>query len=112
MVGHRKSQVQARTDGVKRGLTRFEYVHVMVDDHTRLAYAEVLPGLTARCAIEFLRRANAWFAERGVQIKAVMSDNGSAYVAHAYRHALAALGLRHLRIQPYRPRTNGKESVS
>src|SRR5258708_36400780 len=73
-----------------------------------MAYAEVMPTLTARCAIEFLRRAVAWFAERGVEIKAVMSDNGSAYVAHAYRKALTALGLRHLRIRPYRPRTNGK----
>lgn len=108
MVGHRKSQRKGRADGVLRGLTRFEYVHVMVDDHTRLAYAEVLPTLTAGCAIEFLRRANAWFAERGVQIKAVMSDNGSAYIAHAFRQALAELGLRHVRIRPYRPRTNGK----
>jgi len=108
MVGHRKSQIYGRIDGVQRGLTCYEYVHVMVDDHTRLAYAEVLPSLTARCAIEFLRRANAWFAERGVQIKAVMSDNGAAYVAHAYRQALAELGLRHLRIRPYRPRTNGR----
>ncbi len=65
-------------------------------------------SVSARCAIEFLRRAVSWFAERGVQIKAVMSDNGSAYVAHAYRRALAELGLRHLRIRPYRPRTNGK----
>jgi transposase InsO family protein len=108
MVGHRKSQIDAHVHGVKRRPTRFEYVHVMVDDHTRLAYAEVLPSLTARCAIEFLRRANAWFEERGVQIKAVMSDNGSAYIAHAYRQALAELGLRHVRIRPYRPRTNGK----
>jgi len=108
MVGHRKSQVSAQIEGVKRGLTRFEYLHVMIDDHSRLAYAEVLPTLTARCAIEFLRRGNAWFAERGVRIRAVMSDNGSAYIAHAYRRALAQLGLRHLRIRPYRPRTNGK----
>jgi transposase InsO family protein len=108
MVGHRRSKFQLSVDGVKRGTTRFEYLHVMVDDHTRLAYAELLPTLTARCAIEFLRRAIAWFAERGVQIKAVMSDNGSAYVAHAYRLALEELGLRHLRIRPYRPRTNGK----
>jgi len=108
MVGHRKSQADARVDGVKRGLTRFEYVHVMVDDHSRLAYAEVLPTLTARCAVAFLRRAVAWFAERGVAIRAVMSDNGSAYVAHAHRKALAELGLKHLRIRPYRPRTNGK----
>lgn len=108
MVGHRRSQISARVDGVKRGLSRFEYVHVMIDDHSRLAYAEVLPTLRASCAIDFLRRAVSWFAERGVQIRAVMSDNGSAYVAHSYRTALVELGLRHLRIRPYRPRTNGK----
>ncbi len=108
MVGHRRSQVSSHVGGVKRGLTRFEYVHVMIDDHSRLAYAEVLPALTARCAVDFLRRGVIWFAQRGVKIKAVMSDNGSAYVAHAYRRALSELGLRHLRIRPYRPRTNGK----
>jgi transposase InsO family protein len=108
MVGHRKSQARPRTDGVRRGTTRFEYVHVMIDDHTRLAYAEVLPALTARCAIEFLQRAVAWFKQRGVKIRTVMSDNGSAYVAHAYRNALVELGLRQIRIRPYRPRTNGK----
>jgi transposase InsO family protein len=83
----------------------------MVDDHSRLAYAEVLPTLTAACAVAFLRRAIAWFAERGIPVSAVMSDNGSAYVAHSYRRALAELGLRHLRIRPYRPRTNGKACV-
>jgi transposase InsO family protein len=108
MVGHRNSQFGVRIGGVKRGLTRFEYVHVMVDDHSRLAYAEVLPTLTAADAIEFLRRGQKWFAERGVQIRAVMSDNGSTYVSHAYRRALLELGLRHVRIRPYRPRTNGK----
>jgi transposase InsO family protein len=108
MVGHRKSKIQKSIDGVSQGVTRFEYVHVMIDDHTRLAYAEVLPALTARCAIEFLRRGVAWFAERGVKIKAVMSDNGSCYVAHSYRQALNELRLRHARIRPYRPRTNGK----
>ena len=105
VVGHRRSQFRA---GHQRRMTGFEYVHVMVDDHSRLAYAEVLPTLTARCAIGFLRRAVAWFAQRGVAIKALMSDNGSAYIAHSYRHALAELGLRHLRIRPYRPQTNGK----
>ena len=109
MVGHRKSQRARRVvDGKTRRGTRFEYLHVMIDDHTRLAYAEVLPTLTASCSIAFLRRAVAWFEARGVQIQAVMSDNGSAYVAHAYAQALAQLGLRHLRIRPYRPRTNGK----
>ena len=108
MTGHRGSQFKRRERGPARGVTRFEYVHVMVDDHSRLAYAEVLPTLTARCAVAFLRRALAWFADHGVLIRAVMTDNGSAYVAHAYRTALAELGLRHLRIRPYRPRTNGK----
>jgi transposase InsO family protein len=108
MVGHRRSQFKPRFEGGERRVTGFEYVHVMVDDHTRLAYAEVLPALSAACAIEFLRRAHAWFAERGVQLEAVMSDNGSAYVSHAYRRTLAELGLRHIRIRPYRPRTNGK----
>ena len=109
MVGHRKSKFRRREgSGRRRLVTGFEYVHVMIDDHSRLAYAEVLPTLTARCAVDFLRRAIAWFAERGVTIEAVMSDNGSAYVADAYRKALAELGLRHLRIKPYRPRTNGK----
>jgi transposase InsO family protein len=108
VVGNRGSQFARRDRGPARGVTRFEYLHVMIDDHSRLAYAEVLPTLTARCAIAFLRRAVAWFAERGVEIRAVMSDNGSAYVAHAYRQALAQLGLRHLRTRPYRPRTNGK----
>jgi transposase InsO family protein len=106
VVGHRKSKIQV---GARRhGVTGFEYVHVMVDDHSRLAYAEVLEGLTAECAVAFLRRAVVWFAERGVEIRAVMTDNGSCYLAHAHRDALRELGLRHLRIRPGRPRTNGK----
>jgi transposase InsO family protein len=108
VVGHRKSQVARRIDGKIRQLTGYEYVHVMVDDHSRLAYAEVLDDLTGACAIAFLGRAAAWFAERGVKIRAVMTDNGSCYVSHAHRAALRELGLRHLRIKPYRPRTNGK----
>jgi transposase InsO family protein len=110
VVGSRQSQITPRKHDGRRiaRTTGFEYVHVMVDDHTRLAYAEVLPTLTARDAVGFLRRAVAWFAERGVVIRSVMSDNGSAYVAHAHRKALAELGLKHLRIRPYRPRTNGK----
>jgi transposase InsO family protein len=108
ILGHRKSQYGRRIDGRLRRVTGFEYVHVMVDDHSRLAYAEVLDELTAGAAIGFLRRAVAWFADRGVRVRAVMTDNGSAYVAHAYRAAVRELGLRQLRIRPYRPRTNGK----
>jgi transposase InsO family protein len=105
VLGHRKSQFHA---GHQRRMTGFEYVHVMVDDHSRLAYAEVLEALTAKCAVGFLGRAVAWFAERGVKVQEVMTDNGSCYVSHAHRAALRELGLRHLRIKPYRPRTNGK----
>jgi transposase InsO family protein len=108
MVGHKRSRLARRIDGRLSGVTGFEYVHVMIDDHSRLAYAEVLNALTATCAIGFLHRAVAWYAERGVQIRAVMTDNGSTYIAHTYRAALRELGLRHLRTRPYRPRTNGK----
>jgi len=108
VTGSRASQKRTRHEGRRRGVAGWEYVHVMVDDHSRLAYAEVLADLSASCAIAFLRRAIAWFAERGVRVEAVMSDNGSCYLAHAYADALHELGLRHLRIKPGRPRTNGK----
>ena len=105
VTGSRASQAKTRREGRLREVAGWEYVHVMVDDHSRLAYAEVLDDLTASCAIAFLRRAVAWFAQRGV---AIMSDNGACYVAHQYADALADLRLRHLRIRPGRPRTNGK----
>jgi transposase InsO family protein len=108
MTGDRRSQQRAMIAGKQRNVTGFEYVHVMVDDHSRLAYAEVLDGLRSEHAIAFLRRAVAWFSERGVEVKSLMSDNGSCYVSDAHRAALRELGLRHLRIRPYRPRTNGK----
>jgi transposase InsO family protein len=108
MVGHRGSQIARRIDGKLRQLTGYEYLHVIVDDYSRLAYAEVLDDLTAASAIAFLRRAVAWYAARGIRVRAVMSDNGSAYIAHDYARALSSLGLKHLRIKPGRPRTNGK----
>jgi transposase InsO family protein len=108
VLGHRRSQHYRRIDGRKTYLTGYEYLHVVIDDYSRLAYAEVLDGLSAACAIAFLRRAVSWYAARGVTVKAVMSDNGSCYIAHSYRSALRSLGLKHLRIRPGRPRTNGK----
>ena len=107
-AGHRRSQISTHIDGKHHRPTGFEYVHVMVDDHSRLAYAEVLDALSADAAIGFLRRALAWFADRGVRVERVMTDNGSAYVSHAHRQALRELGIRHLTTRPYRPRTNGK----
>lgn len=108
VTGSRASQKRTRREGRRRGVAGWDYVHVMIDDHSRLAYAEVLDDLNASCAIAFLRRAISWFAERGVRVEAVMSDNGSCYIAHAYAEALLELRLRHLRIRPGRPRTNGK----
>ena len=108
MTGSRASQKRTRRHGRSTGVAGWEYVHVIIDDYSRLAYAEVLDDLTASCAIAFLRRAVAWFADRGVQVRAVMTDNGSCYTAHAYSAALRQLGLRQLRIRPNRPRTNGK----
>jgi transposase InsO family protein len=108
VTGSRQSQYQRRIPGGRVSETGYEYLHVMIDDHSRLAYAEVLDDLTAACAIVFLHNAVAWFAERGVKLRAVMSDNGSCYIAHTYAAALRQLGLKHLRIKPYRPRTNGK----
>jgi transposase InsO family protein len=105
LVGHRKSQFRS---GNRRRQTGFEYVHVMIDDHSRLAYAEALDGLTATAAVAFLRRGVAWFAARGVRVERVMTDNGSAYVSAAHAAACRELALRHLRTRPYRPRTNGK----
>ena len=105
------ASTQKKIDGRQTRLTGYEYLHVMIDDHSRLAYAELLGDLTAACAVAFLRRGVAWFAERGVEVRAVMSDNGSCYVADSYRAALAQLQLRHLRTRPYRPRTNGCESA-
>ena len=80
----------------------------MVDDCSRLAYAEVLADERGETAVGFLRRGLAWFARRGVQVERVMTDNGSAYTSVAHAAACRELGLRHLRTRPYRPRTNGK----
>jgi transposase InsO family protein len=86
----------------------WEYVHVCVDDATRLAYAEVLSDEKAVTAIGFLRRALAFYGAHGIQVQRLMTDNGPAYRSIAHTVACRALGLRHLRTRPYRPRTNGK----
>ena len=91
-----------------QGPAGYDYVHVCVDDYSRLAYAEVLPNERSTTAIAFLRRATKWFADRGVELKAVMTDNGSAYRSKVHKVACIALGVKHLRTRPRRPRTNGK----
>jgi transposase InsO family protein len=86
----------------------WEFVHVCVDDATRLAYVEVLPDEQAPTCVAFLGRAVAHFAPVGVRVQRVMTDNGNGYRSHVHALACHALGLRHLRTRPYRPRTNGK----
>jgi transposase InsO family protein len=83
-------------------------VHVAIDDHSRLAYAEVLADEKALTAIGFLKRALEFYAGYGVRVERVMTDNGSPYVSHVHATACRELQLKHLRTQPYRPRTNGK----
>jgi transposase InsO family protein len=84
------------------------FVHTVLDDHSRVAYAEIHDDETAATAIAVLRNAVTWFADRGITIERVLSDNGSAYRAHAWRDACAELGIRPKRTRPYRPQTNGK----
>jgi transposase InsO family protein len=86
----------------------WEYVHVAIDDATRVAFIEVLPSQRGEATADFLARAVVWFAQHGVQIRRVMSDNGSGYVSRAFRRACRTFGVRHLRTRPYTPRTNGK----
>lgn len=86
----------------------WEFVHVAIDDASRLAYAEVLPNERSPSSTGFLRRSVAWFQSRGLRVQAVMSDNGSCYVSHRFKATCQKLQLRHLRTRPYRPRTNGK----
>ncbi len=94
--------------GRDRKLVGWEYVHVCVDDATRLAYVEVLPDEKAITAVGFLRRAVAFYRRHGITVQRVMSDNGACYRSTIHAFACRALGIRHLRTRPYRPRTNGK----
>ena len=105
-AGHRVTG--AKGPGRRSRGAGWEFVHVCVDDATRLAYVEVLADEKAMTAIGFLRRALAFFARHGITVERVMTDNGSAYVSGAHALACRLLGLRHLRTRPYRPRTNGK----
>jgi transposase InsO family protein len=108
VTGDRRGQLSTHRDGKPVRLAGWEFVHVAVDDHSRLAYAEVLADEKGDTAVEFLRRAKDWFARHGVTLERVMTDNGSPYVSFAHAAACEQLGLRHLRTRPYRPRTNGK----
>jgi transposase InsO family protein len=99
-----------RTDalGVSRQIAGWEYVHVAVDDCTRLAYAEVLPDQKTTTVIAFLKRAIAFYARYSITVEQLLTDNGGAYRSTFHAIACRALGIRHLRTRAYRPQTNGK----
>ncbi len=86
----------------------WEFLHVCIDDFSRVVYQEVLPDEKGETATGFLKRAAAWFQALGVAVERVMTDNGSCYRSKRFRGAVAALGARHIRPRPYTPRTNGK----
>jgi transposase len=106
--GARASQRKTRRVGKLRQVKGWEYVHIAVDDYSRLAYAEVLDDETAVTATGFLRRAVAFYRRHGVTVEAVMTDNGSCYRGVVHTIACRQLRIRHLRTRPYRPQTNGK----
>jgi transposase InsO family protein len=95
-------------DGLRRRTVGWEYVHIAIDDATRLAYAEVLTDEKASTAASFLARAIAFYRRHGITVEGVMTDNGSAYRSAIHAIACRALGVRHLRTRPRRPQTNGK----
>jgi transposase InsO family protein len=106
--GSRRNSALTDAAGVRRGTTGWEAVHVAIDDHSRLAYVEVLGDEKAHTSVAFLRRAVAFFAGHGIRVQRVMTDNGAPYISHAHAIACRQLGIRHLRTRPYRPQTNGK----
>ena len=107
-LARKRRLTQTTEAGRGRGVVGWDFCHVCVDDATRLAYVEVLADETGQTAAGFLRRAVAWFASMGITVERVMSDNGSCYRSAVHAAACRELGLKHLRTQPYRPRTNGK----
>lgn len=86
----------------------YSYLHTAIDDHSRLAYSEILADERKETAVAFWARAHAWFTAAGISVERVLTDNGACYKSFAWRDALTAAGITHKRIRPYRPQTNGK----
>jgi transposase InsO family protein len=107
ITGQRGSQNKRRSRR-RAGDFGWEFVHVCVDDATRLAYAEVLADERGPTAAAFLGRAVAWFKSMGIEPRRILSDNGACYRSNAHADACRELGLHHSYTRPYRPRTNGK----
>jgi transposase InsO family protein len=108
VTGTRRGQAHTHRHGKDVRLAGWEFVHIAIDDRSRLAYAEVLEDERGPTAVGFLRRAVAWFGQLGVRVQRVMTDNGSPYVSSIHALACRELSIRHLRTRAYRPRTNGK----
>jgi transposase InsO family protein len=108
--GIRQHANPRRTDrsGIVRRTVGWEYVHIAIDDYSRLAYAEVLPDEKAATIVGFLRRAVAFFARHGIKVERLLTDNGGGYRSLLHALACRQLGIRHRRTRPYRPQTNGK----
>ena len=104
--GHRVTA--SRLDRRDQGKKGWEFVHIAIDDATRLAYVEVLPDERAVTAVAFFRRALRFFARHGIKVERIMSDNGACYRARLHALCCQALGIKHLFTRPYRPQTNGK----
>jgi transposase InsO family protein len=105
-IGHRITgdrTGQSKTRGIG-----WEYVHLAIDDHSRLAYSEILPDETRACCLRFLFNALRFFRGLGVKVERVMTDNGSSFRSRRYAKALRWLKIKHLRTRPYTPKTNGK----
>jgi transposase InsO family protein len=105
-VGHRITGERAGQSN-SRGVG-WEFVHVSIDDHSRIAFSQILPDEKAQSAVPFLKAVVAYYASLGVAVTRVMTDNGSCYKSFAFRDACKTLGLGHIRTKPYTPRTNGK----
>lgn len=104
-IGHRITG--DRRQGESRGIG-WEFVHVCIDDASRVAFSQILPDERKESAVAFLKAAIAYYASLGVTVARVMTDNGSCYRSKAFRNACRDLGLRHIRTRPYTPKTNGK----
>jgi transposase InsO family protein len=101
ITGDRRGQSNSRGVG-------WEYVHVAVDDHSRIAFAKIMPSEKKRSATTFLKAAIAYYEGLGVKVERVMTDNGSCYKSFAFRRCCKRLELKHIRTKPYTPKTNGK----
>jgi transposase InsO family protein len=108
-VGRRNGQAyQRRVNGIQIRTLGYDYIHIAIDDCSRIAYAEALADERKETAIGFTRRALDWFGALGIVTESIMTDNGSCYRSRDFRKVLADAGIKHLRTRPYRPQTNGK----